>query len=138
MADRDVTPDPSSSEGAIVAEDLLEKCHTLLAEYIFSNCKLNLDVLVLTTSRLQEFKTFIEERNKEKIVDIRHFQSSVRSELKSLEKVGHFESEIEFLSIAFSSLVPAFSRRFYRRANNTYSPLFQSTLLCRRVGRRKV
>ena len=49
-------------------ENLLAKCHTLLNE-------------------LEEFRTFLAERNKEHTVELRQFRSSVLSELKSLEKV---------------------------------------------------
>lgn len=41
-------------------------------------------------SELEEFRVFLSEQKKENIVDIRQFHNSVRSELKSLEKVGHF------------------------------------------------
>jgi hypothetical protein len=76
----------SSLEGVVVADDLLQKCHALLAEYNLWLSTSN-RLLVLTTSRLQEFRVFIEEKKQDHVVDIRHFQSSVRSELKSLEKV---------------------------------------------------
>lgn len=51
-------------------EDLLARCHVLLNE-------------------LEEFRTFLAERKKEHTVELRQFRSSVQSELKSLEKVGH-------------------------------------------------
>lgn len=35
-AEEDLTPNASPSEGTIVAEDLLQKCQILLAEYILS------------------------------------------------------------------------------------------------------
>lgn len=59
---------PSSIDGSGLGEDLLKKCHNLLDE-------------------LQEFRSFLAEQNREKEVDIRQFQNSVQSELKSLEKV---------------------------------------------------
>lgn len=55
-------------EGVVIAEDLLRQCHQLLSE-------------------LEEFRTFLTARRKEQIVDIRQFHNSVRSELKSLERV---------------------------------------------------
>lgn len=55
------------------AEQLLQKCHHLLSE-------------------LEELQAFITERKKEHAVDIRQFQNSVRSELKSLEKVWQSSS----------------------------------------------
>ena len=54
-------------EATILADQLLQKCRQLLYE-------------------LEEFKKFLAQ-NKDNIVDIRTFYSSVRSELKSLEKV---------------------------------------------------
>ena len=55
-------------EGIVIAEELLGQCYQLLSE-------------------LEEFQTFLTERRKEQIVDIRQFHNSVRSELKSLERV---------------------------------------------------
>lgn len=52
----------------VIAEELLSQCHQLLSE-------------------LEEFRIFLTERRKEQIVDIRQFHNSVRSELKSLERV---------------------------------------------------
>lgn len=54
--------------GTAIAEELLGQCHQLLSE-------------------LEEFRIFLTERRKEQIVDIRQFHNSVRSELKSLERV---------------------------------------------------
>ena len=58
----------SSADGAILVEDLLKRCHDLLNE-------------------LDRFRTFIAESKKEKVIEIRQFQNSVLSELKSLERV---------------------------------------------------
>lgn len=55
------------SEATLLADQLLQNCHQLLYE-------------------LEEFQKFLAE-NKDSVVDIRTFHSSVRSELKSLEKV---------------------------------------------------
>lgn len=55
-------------KGIVIAEDLLGQCHQLLSE-------------------LEEFHAFLTQRRKEQIVDIRQFHNSVRSELKSLERV---------------------------------------------------
>lgn len=55
-------------KGIVIAEELLAQCHQLLSE-------------------LEEFRLFLTERRKEQIVDIRQFHNSVRSELKSLERV---------------------------------------------------
>lgn len=60
--------DEPRPEGIIIAEELLQKCHQLLSE-------------------LEQFRTFLAERKKEHIVDVRQFHNLVRSELKSLEKV---------------------------------------------------
>lgn len=57
----------SRSEATILTDQLLQNCHQLLYE-------------------LEEFQKFLAEK-KDNIVDIRTFHSSVRSELKSLEKV---------------------------------------------------
>lgn len=66
----DQTPSSNEarSEGIIIAEELLHKCHQLLSE-------------------LEQFRIFLTEQKKDHIVDIRQFYNSVRSELKSLEKV---------------------------------------------------
>lgn len=55
------------SEATILADQLLQTCHQLLYE-------------------LEEFQKFLAEK-KDNIVDIRTFHSSVRSELRSLERV---------------------------------------------------
>ena len=55
------------SEATLLADQLLQNCHQLLYE-------------------LEEFQKFLAEK-KDSVVDIRTFHSSVRSELKSLEKV---------------------------------------------------
>lgn len=54
MSEEDLASNTSPSEGAIVAEDLLQKCHTLLAEYVFFKFKLILDVSdCIQASRVQ-------------------------------------------------------------------------------------
>ena len=58
----------SRPKGIVIAEELLGQCHQLLFE-------------------LEEFQLFLKEQRKEQLVDIRQFQNSVRSELKSLERV---------------------------------------------------
>ena len=61
----------SQSDGAILAGDLLTKCHQMLSE-------------------LEEFKVFLSKQKKEHAVDVRQFHSSVLSELKSLEKASYY------------------------------------------------
>lgn len=56
-----------SSENPIV-NDLLSKCHSLLDE-------------------IQQFRDYLIEHKKEKEVEVRHFQSAVQAEQKSIEKV---------------------------------------------------
>ena len=56
------------ADGAILVEDLLKKCHDLVNE-------------------LGQFRTFMVENNRQNAVEIRQFQNSILSELKSLEKV---------------------------------------------------
>ena len=58
----------TSADGAILVEDLLKKCQNLLNE-------------------LAQFHTFLVESKKQNVVEIRHFQNSILSELKSLERV---------------------------------------------------
>lgn len=60
----------SNPDGTDLAESLLTKCQTLLSE-------------------LEAFRTFVDERaaEQEPVVDIRKFQTSVGTELKSLHKV---------------------------------------------------
>ena len=65
----DTTETPRiAADGAILVEDLLKRCHDLLNE-------------------LAQFRTFLVESKKQIAVEIRQFHNSVRSELKSLEKV---------------------------------------------------
>lgn len=61
----------SNPDGTALAESLLARCKTLLSE-------------------LEAFRTFVDERaaEQEPVVDIRKFQSSVNTELKSLHKVN--------------------------------------------------
>lgn len=70
------------SEAAILADQLLQNCHQLLYE-------------------LEEFQNFLAEK-KDNNVDIRTFHSSVRSELKSLEKVSWLPGILQ--SLRFFSL----------------------------------
>ena len=65
-----ITPETqaSSADGALPVEDLLTRCHDLLNE-------------------LDQFRTYVAENKKQKVVEIRPFQNSVSSELKSLERV---------------------------------------------------
>jgi len=68
-------------DGTALAEDLLAKCKTLLNE-------------------LEAFRAFVDERRTEQepVVDIRKFQTSVGTELKSLLKVFNlmFRSESHY------------------------------------------
>lgn len=70
------------SEATILADQLLQNCHQLLYE-------------------LEEFQRFLAEK-KDNIVDIRTFHSSVRSELKSLEKVSWFPRRLSDRRVFFS------------------------------------
>lgn len=60
-----------STDGAALAEDLLKRCRSLLTE-------------------LEDFGAFVLEQKlqQEPAIEIRKFQTSVATELKSLEKVG--------------------------------------------------
>ena len=64
----------AAADGAILVEDLLKKCHDLLNE-------------------LDQFRTFVAENNRQNAVEIRQFQNSILSELKSLEKVYRLHIE---------------------------------------------
>ncbi len=62
----------TGTNGGRLAEDLLGKCHTLLRE-------------------LEEFRNFVikQKLEQEPAIEIRKFQASVATELKSLQKVHH-------------------------------------------------
>lgn len=98
-------------KGVVVAEELLGQCHQLLSE-------------------LEEFQNFLTERRKEQVVDIRQFQNSIRSELKSLERVCELSSSC---NIPVNQSL-AFERRSYSRTNSSYASLFESPILHRRLG----
>ena len=58
----------TATDGTVLVQDLLQKCHSLLSE-------------------LEQFRTFLAERQKEHSIEIRQFHGSVQSELRSLVKV---------------------------------------------------
>ena len=60
---------------SIPIDDLLTKCHALVAE-------------------IQQFRDYLTEHRKEKAVEMRHFQNSIVSEQKSIEKV-HYPLNLE-------------------------------------------
>ena len=122
-----MTTNTSQSEGAILISDLLQKCHALLDE-------------------LNQFCAFLVDRKKEHAVEIKPFRNSVLSELRSLEKVRFYtpssQAPLPPLTPKDMSalLIPppaAVDCRPNYRPNYPYSPLLQSTILHRRLDRRK-
>ncbi|MCJ1266431.1 hypothetical protein MMC22_006316 [Lobaria immixta] len=98
-------------KGIVIAEELLAQCHQLLSE-------------------LEEFHAFLTQRRKEQMVDIRQFHNSVRSELKSLERLSSADptaertvhtlrsSNLQFYTAVWdaakaSAGLVTFSKRFY-------------------------
>lgn len=78
MAEENKDDVQSIPDGTALAEDLLARCKTLLHE-------------------LEAFRVFVDERRTEQepVVDIRKFQTSVGTELKSLQKVIQSHSWLE-------------------------------------------
>lgn len=72
MSERNEYDSQSIPDGTALAEDLLARCKTLLSE-------------------LEAFRNFVDERRTEQepVVDTRKFQTSVGTELKSLQRVLH-------------------------------------------------
>ena len=78
MPDENDNDIQNTFDGTALAESLLKRCHHLLAE-------------------LEEFRTFLEQQRteQESAVEIRKFQQSVGSELKSLQKVFTFLESLD-------------------------------------------
>lgn len=66
----DDTTDVSSVQGAVIAEDLVKRCHELLNE-------------------LEAFQKYLQGSKQEETVELKPFRNSVAAELKSLERVSY-------------------------------------------------
>lgn len=84
------TTDESSVQGAIVAENLVERCHKLLNE-------------------LEAFQKHLQECKQEQTVELKPFRSSIAAELKSLERVSDLYISQSLSSIS-STDPPAWER----------------------------
>ena len=107
----------TTTDGAALAEDLLAKCRTLLNE-------------------LENFGTFVVEQKleQEPAVEIRKFQTSVATELKSLEKVSRPLSQSAVGSDSVINSLPAGRFGPDSREDHSYPPLLQFTVLLRHMG----